>query len=57
MKNSWVGWSFIILVFLSGCTNTPGQGSEIIRNEAIDGTIDLETYFIEATKGREAHHD
>ena len=31
--------------------------SEIIRNEAIDGTIDLETYFIEATKGREAHHD
>ena len=25
MKNSWVGWSFIILVFLSGCTNTPGQ--------------------------------
>jgi ABC transporter, ATP-binding protein len=31
--------------------------SEIIRNEAINGTIDLETYFIEATKGREAHHD
>jgi lipoprotein len=25
MKNSWVGWSFIILVFLSGCTNTLGQ--------------------------------
>ncbi|HEY9543755.1 ABC transporter ATP-binding protein [Prevotella sp.] len=31
--------------------------SEIIRDEPLDGTADLESYFEQAMQGREAHHD
>src|SRR3712207_8028720 len=31
--------------------------SEIIRDEPLDGTADLESYFEHAMQGREVHHD
>ena len=31
--------------------------SEIIRNEPLDGTANLEEYFENAIQGREVHHD